>query len=89
MDNIKGVWSRVGTGNYRYTKQGAFPNKNKIDVIFSHNAFQAPKVGVYAQWVDANTIQVNSVTFSAFNSGVVSPSDSILNAQRIEIRVYN
>lgn len=87
-NTINGAWSYEAKGTYRYTKVGAFINKEKVDILISVNANQY--TGIFIKPTVFNDyIQFKVGNATSFTNNALALNDDKLNIQRIEIRVYN
>jgi hypothetical protein len=75
------VWSYDGVGDYYGTLTGAFPDSNKLFIIYGSPSSQGT-------FIQSGYNNVNSVFLATFNNSVTD-TDGLLDHTPIEIRVYN
>jgi hypothetical protein len=90
VDDIGGTWSYSNTGEYLYTKVGAFTSAKTAIIIPPNVINTGADVIVFGELIDADTIKISTGKLSQF--ATPSPftlGNGYLYLQFIEIRVYN
>lgn len=90
VDTIGGVWGYAGTGSFTYTKEGAFANVKKVNVIF-HDAIaeQGADIHCTAYRVDDDILDISSFRIAQLTSPSINNKENgVLYKQGITIEVY-
>lgn len=89
VDTIEGVWSYNTNGRFFYTKAGAFPVEDKVNVIIPDRGIQGADVAMAMYWVDANTLELYAGRVGAFASPAsFTPTNGVVDTSSIIIEVY-
>jgi len=90
INTMGAVWVYNYTGMYSLFALGAFPTDAQVDIdISSNNGWMTPMAYIKAERVNDGNIDFEVGLNDAFTSSPTqTPTDGLLNRQRIEIKVY-